>query len=844
MLYRTEEMEPESERAFRERTLAFESAIEALRQDRQRLEAELDVAARLQSVATQLISTRGTAELYEEILDATRAILHADFASIQMFHPERGTQGELRLLGHRGFSEEAATHWEWVRLTAQTAWGQALRTGRRVVVPDVRDCDFMAGSDVLQVYLSAGIKAVQTTPLVSRAGVLVGMVSTHWREIHEPTASELRALDVLARMAADLIERSRVEEALRESQQHLALAQNAARLGVWHCDLRTNITVFSGEYARLYGLQPDHPPLPHDEWLRLVHPSDREQVEMLLRESIANTHSWDAEFRVVWPDGSTHWLLGKGEVFLDDSGAAVRMAGVNLDITGRKEAEAKLRESEERFRRVFEEGPLGVALVARDSRFLKVNGALCQMVGYTEEELIQKRFADITHPNDVRADVELAEQLFKREIPFYRIQKRYVKKTGEIVWINLTASLLCDRDGDSLQRLTMIEDITEIKRTQEEALSRQKLEAVGTLAGGIAHDFNNLLGAVVAQADLAQAELAAGSSPEEELKAIRDVAMRGSEIVRELMIYAGKESEALGLVDVSQIVEEMLGLLKVSVSKHARLDIDLGHLPAIRASAAQISQLVINLATNASEAIGDRDGVIRMTTRRVMVGHGSRGIESLADGEYVQLEVSDTGRGMSPETQARAFDPFFSTKSGGRGLGLAVVYGIVRDLGGAINLVSELNHGTTFQILLPCTETPPIVIPGPVSHIGRPTPPSPAATVLVVEDEDPLRQAVSKMLGKHGFSVIEAPDGSTALDVIRAQNNPLHVLLLDITLPGTSSREVLQEARRLRPELRVIVTSAYTEEMAAASLQGAIEHFVQKPYRLYDLVRLIDAAKS
>ena len=200
-------------------------------------------------------------------------------------------------------------------------------------------------------------------------------------------------------------------------------------------------------------------------------------------------------------------------------------------------------------------------------------------------------FVDITHPDDVRADVDLAEQLFKREIPFYRIQKRYVKKSGEIIWINLTASMILGPDGEPLHGLAMIEDITEIKRTQEEALFRQKLESVGTLAGGIAHDFNNLLGAVQAQAELALTEMDAGSSCKEELKAIGEVAMRGSEIVRQLMIYAGKENADAGPVDLSKTVDEMLSLLKVSVTKHAVIEADLDHdLPAIRASAAQIRQ--------------------------------------------------------------------------------------------------------------------------------------------------------------------------------------------------------------------------------------------------------------
>jgi CheY-like chemotaxis protein len=191
---------------------------------------------------------------------------------------------------------------------------------------------------------------------------------------------------------------------------------------------------------------------------------------------------------------------------------------------------------------------------------------------------------------------------------------------------------------------------------------------------------------------------------------------------------------------------------------------------------------------------------------------------------------------MPPEIQARVFDPFFSTKSAGRGLGLSLVEGIVRRLGGAIHVTSELGHGTNFQILLPCAQS--AAIPGYISESGQPARMSKAATILVVEDETELRQAVSKMLGKRGFSVIEAPDGTAALDAIRGQSSPIDLLLLDITLPGASGREVLQEARRLRPEMRVVVTSAYPEELAAAYLESTIERFIRKPYRFEDLVRM------
>jgi PAS domain S-box-containing protein len=514
-----------------------------------------------------------------------------------------------------------------------------------------------------------------------------------------------------------------------------------------------------------------------------------------------------------------------------------------LALRQRKRSESVLRESEERFRRVFEEGPLGLALVAKDYRFVKANGALCQMVGYSEAELTQMSFVDITHPDDLRADVDLAAKLFNREIPFYRLQKRYIKKTGETLWINLTASIILGSDGKPLHGLAMVEDITDVKRTQEEALFHQKLEGVGTLAGGIAHDFNNLLGAVQAQADLALMELEEGRSCREELKTIGDVAMRGSEIVRQLMIYAGQESAVVGPVDLSETVAEMLSLLKVSVTKRAVIKADLNpHLPAIQASAAQLRQVVMNLITNASDALGGQDGVIRVSTRYVNSGEDPAMPASgtLSGGDYVLLEVTDTGRGMSPQTRARVFDPFFTTKSAGRGLGLAVVHGIVRSLAGTIHVASEPGKGTTFQVRLPCTKsTVPTKVEATPPNGARAMQPA-RATLLVVEDEGTLRYPIVKMFRKTGFEVFEAADGTSALDLVNIHWGKIDAILLDMTIPGASSHEIVTAAAALRPDIRVILTSAYSKEMIESSMGAPqIRAFIRKPFQLEELVNTV-----
>src|SRR5262249_46810574 len=310
---------------------------------------------------------------------------------------------------------------------------------------------------------------------------------------------------------------------------------------------------------------------------------------------------------------------------------------------------------------------------------------------------------------------------------------------------------------------------------------------------------------------------------------------------------AGKESAVVGQVDLSKTVEEMLSLLKVSVTKHAVITADLDEdLPAIRASAAQIRQIVMNLITNASDALEERDGKIRSITRHVTPKGESEAITSrgLPDGDYLKLEVSDTGGGMSQETQAKIFDPFFTTKSAGRGLGLAVVQGIVRSLGGAIHLTSEPDKGTTFQVLLPCAESAAHAnTPG--DNLGKVVVPTQPGTVLVVEDEDPLRQAIVKMLRKTGLEVFEAADGASAIARLRADGDKVDVMLLDRTIPGASPHEVVAEAAKAKPNIAVILTSAYSQEMIAGEMSSLqIRSFIRKPFQFGDLLNALRNALS
>ena len=519
----------------------------------------------------------------------------------------------------------------------------------------------------------------------------------------------------------------------------------------------------------------------------------------------------------------------------------VRVLNSILDITARKHAKA--RRPPQR-RAIPEHGRRGARHdlgCQADQRRAFVNKAWLTFTGRTLRQELGRGWTEGVHPEDLEACMATYHASFASHSGF-QTEYRLRRADGEYRWVLDIGVPQFALDAGFTGYIGSCSDITEVKHTREQALASQKLESLGILASGIAHDFNNLLGTILADAELALTEVAPGSACGEEIQRIRTVAIRASEIVRELMNYAGQGDTALEPVDLSLLLEEMLQLLRISIPKCTELKTDFARrLPPVLANAPQLRQVAMNLIINAAEAIGPEGGVIHLVTSHWNSRNGSSGKRrpNLPEGDYVCLEVSDTGRGMSEEMQGRIFDPFFTTKVTGRGLGLAVVKAIVATYGGSVNLMSTPGQGTRFEILFPSAPE--------AARLNR-TGPAPVETgprmtgkVLMVEDEEGIRVAIARMLRKKGLSVIEAERrvGGNRSDPQAGRRDRPDPARHDHTRsvqPRGVHRSSADPARRSKS----ILTTAYDREAAGTSFDAPqLKGFIRKPYQFAELVQLL-----
>ncbi len=514
------------------------------------------------------------------------------------------------------------------------------------------------------------------------------------------------------------------------------------------------------------------------------------------------------------------------------------------DVTDRKRAEEELF----RLRKAVDTSGECIFMTDRSGTISFINPEFTRLYGYTAGEVVGKATPRILKGGTMK-DEEYGQ--FWKTILSWRIFKNEMinrTKDGRLMTIDSSINPILDERGDIVGFLAIQRDITERKQTEakrleleRQLLHSQKLESLGVLAGGIAHDFNNLLTAMIGNLDLALSRFPSQTAKERIEKALQ-ATRRASDLTREMLAYSGRGRFVITLVDINQVIRENAELLRSSIPHTVSLGTSLApDLPPAEADQAQIQQVVMNLITNASEAIGDSPGVI-MVRSGIMecdteyLSH-SRIDEKSAPGRYLYLDVTDTGSGMSSEVSARMFDPFFTTKSTGRGLGMSAVLGIVRGHNGAIIIESEEGKGTTVRVLLPASDVPPGLAGAEAAAApGSHAPSGMSGTLLVVDDEEEVRELAMEFAGELGLKPLAASNGEEALTLFREHQDEIACVLLDLTMPKMDGAETFTRLREIRPDVRVILSSGYDEqEVIQRHAITGLAGFIQKPYRLDQL---------
>jgi PAS domain S-box-containing protein len=633
------------------------------------------------------------------------------------------------------------------------------------------------------------------------------------------------------------------EAHLRRSEASLAEAQRLSHTGSFGWRHSTGELLWSPEAYRIY--EYERPVKPSWELvLQRVHPEEAALARQTIERASQEGREFDFERRLLMPDGRVKHIRVVAQVLRDSSDNTLEYRGAVMDITASKQAEEALRRSEQQWRDVFENNPTMYFMVGAAGRIMAVNPFGAEQLGYRVDELTGRPLLMLFHEPD-REAVQKRFATCLAELSRARSwETRKVRKDGKVLWVRETAKAVPRADGPIV--LIACEDVTERKqieadkeRLEAQLRQSQKMEAMGALAGGIAHDFNNILAAILGYGELAEKAAPMGSVVRRYVDNMMNAGGRGKSLVERILAFSRSGVGDRGPINVQAVIEEALELLGASLAPGVRLEkrLEAGNA-AVIGDATQLHQVAMNLCTNALQAM-ENGGVLEVVLDCADVGQRcrlSRG--DLAAGVYVRLCVSDTGTGIPPYVLDRMFDPFFTTKGAGEGtgLGLSLVHGIVMDLGGTIDVRTNLGGGTTFTIWLPVGGEATV----PSTEIATEVPRGQGESVMIVDDEKSLVALAEEVLAEIGYEPIGFSSSMAALEAFRAAPERFDIVLTDEMMPELMGTDLAREIRLLRPDIPIVLTSGYSGaplyERASAA---AIQEVLRKPLRSKDIAECL-----
>ncbi|MEW6658939.1 MAG: PAS domain S-box protein [Thermodesulfobacteriota bacterium] len=626
----------------------------------------------------------------------------------------------------------------------------------------------------------------------------------------------------------DISQRKAAERALRESEEKYRLLINQIPAVVFRGYADGSIDTFDRKIEILTGYPKEDFDSRRRKWSDLVLADDLPQAKNNFLEGMKATGAYEKEYRIRKRTGEIIWIQVHGQIFLDRAGRIDYVNGVVFDVTDRKNLE------EER-NRLFNMSLDMLCVAGFDGFFKQLNPAWSKNLGWPETELLSRPWLDFVHPEDRIASAAANDRL-KTGQTVIQFENRYQCLDGSYRWISWNSFPLLE------EKLIfgVARDITEKRYMEEQLLKAQKMEAVGRLAGGVAHDFNNLLTAITGYSEMMMMDLRPGDPSHLYAEEITKAVNRGAALTNQLLAFSRKQILQPRVVNLNDVVHDMDKMLRRLIGE----DIDIAtvidqELGLVKADPGQIEQIIMNLAVNARDAL-PRGGKLTIETANVYLDQDyAQGREDVTPGPHVMLAVSDNGTGMDKDTLSHIFEPFFTTKESGKGtgLGLATVYGIVKQSGGNIWVYSEPGQGTTFKVYLPRVEDSLETIKpkaAPVTSLeGK-------ETILLVEDDVGLRELISTALRKYGFTVLEAAQGDEALLLCEREKSSIHLMLTDVVMPQISGSALAEQLKLLHPEMQVLFMSGYTED--AIIHHGVLNsdvNFIPKPFRILALVQKV-----